>query len=294
MSKSFRYSFLDRLVFYLSYFFYKSILPLEVRKPKWKLWWYEWKYSLAKFKDYNINIPWHNDIDRISTRFGDFKIRVNTSDAANVSPAFERRDQNYLLKTINELCRKNKKVLFLDIGGDLGSYSVLVGNRFKNEQVSVKCFEPVPDSGELIKENITLNGLEQKVDLYQVALLNNDNPEARITLDIGTPGSSSMKSSTAENIREITVKAHKLDTLLADEVPGYDALVCKIDVEGVEHEVLLGAEKVIHSGKEIYVMLEDFINPSIIPFMEKNGWSFLAKVTSYNSWWYFGGGDDPS
>ena len=59
----------------------------------------------------------------------------------------------------------------------------------------------------------------------------------------------------------------------------------KIDVEGVEREVLLGAENVINSGKEVYVMLEDFINPEIISFMEQNGWSFLTKVTSYNSWW---------
>ncbi len=287
MQKKYRYTFFDNLSFYFSYLFYKCILPLEVKKPRWKLWWYEWLYSLAKVSDYTRNIPWRYSIDRITTRFGTFKIRINTSDAANVSPAFERRDQNYLLAVINKLCKQNKKVLFLDIGGDLGSYSVLVGNRFKNESVQIKCFEPVKESCDLIKENAALNGIEDAIEIFQVALLNEDNPEARITLDVGTPGSSTMKNSSSENIKEIVIRTNKLDTLLADTIAGYDVIVCKIDVEGVEREVLLGAENVINSGKEVYVMLEDFINPDIITFMEQNGWSFLAKTTSYNSWWYF-------
>jgi hypothetical protein len=48
----------------------------------------------------------------------------------------------------------------------------------------------------------------------------------------------------------------------------------------------MGAEKVIASGKDVYVMLEDFIDPGIISFMEQHQWSFLAKRTSYNSWWH--------
>src|SRR4030042_6310502 len=103
MLKKYRYTFMDNLLFYCSYFYYKLILPLEVKKPRFKLWLYEWHYSLAKFINYQMNVPWKYTIDTIQTRFGTFKIRTNTSDAANVSPAFERRDQNYLVRTINEL-----------------------------------------------------------------------------------------------------------------------------------------------------------------------------------------------
>lgn len=283
----FKYSALDNLKFYFSYFFYKFIIPLEVKKPRFKLWLYEIIYTLAKFKDYTISLPYKSKDDIVITKFGTFKIRLNTSDAANVSPAFERRDQNYLIKLIKKLCQQGKKVLFLDVGGDLGSYSVMVGNKFRNDSVDIKCFEPIDESCDMIRQNIALNGIDKKFELHPVGLLNEDNPEAKITLDIGTPGSSTMKKSDAKNTKEILVKINKLDTILAKNSKNYDVIVFKIDVEGVEREVILGSQKVIDSCKEVYVMLEDFIKPDIIPFMEKNNWSFMDKVTSYNSWWKY-------
>lgn len=287
MPEKFHYSLFDKICFYISYLFYKLILPFEVKEPRIRLWLYEMAYTLAKFKDYNLSIPYTSKNDIIITKFGTFKIRQNTSDAANVSPAFERRDQNYLRRLLTRLCNHNKKVLFLDIGGDLGSYSVMVGNAFRNNAVSIHCFEPITESCRLIKENLALNRLEDRVKLFETALLDEDNPHARMTLDVGTPGSSTMKDSSAVNTREITITTSKLDTILGDSLSQYDAVVGKIDVEGVERDVLCGAEAVIHSGKEVYVMIEDFINPDIITYMERNGWSFCAKVTSYNSWWYY-------
>ncbi len=291
MLKRFHYSLFDKFLFYFSYFFYKCIIPLEVKKPRLRLWLYEMIYSLAKFKDYTISLPYKSKDNIIITKFGKFRIRANTSDAANVSPAFERRDQNYLLKLINKLCHQKKRILFLDVGGDLGSYTVLVGNRFRHENVKIKTFEPIEDSCTLINENIALNEIEKNCEVFGVGLLNEDNPSVKITSDIGTPGSSTMKESSAQNTQEIEIKAQKLDTVLADKIDDYDAVVFKIDVEGVEKEVLLGAERIINSGREMYVLLEDFIEPRIIPFMEEKGWAFLAKVTSYNSWWYFSAGN---
>ena len=101
MLKKYSYSIVDKLRFYFSYFYYKLIIPFEVKRPRMKMWWYEFVYSMAKFRDYQLSVPWKYAIDRIETRFGKFKIRINTSDAANVSPAFERSDQNYLLQLIN-------------------------------------------------------------------------------------------------------------------------------------------------------------------------------------------------
>ena len=34
-----------------------------------------------------------------------------------------------------------------------------------------------------------------------------------------------------------------------------------------------------------YLMVEDFIDTSIIEYLEGNGWEFRAKKTDYNSWW---------
>ena len=290
MKKKFHYSFIDKLLFYVSYFFYKIIIPLEVKNPRWKMWWYEFKYTLGKFKDYNTSIPWRYSQSKIRTKFGVFKIRANTSDAANVSPAFERRDINYLLRLIKKHVKKDKRVLFLDIGADLGGYSVIVANHFKVDTVKVKCFEPVEGSCLLIKENLVLNNIENKVELYPVALLNKKNDHAQIKLDPVTPGSNSMTSEGKS--RTISIKTERLDDVIVEEISDYDAIVFKIDVEGVEQEVLEGAQRVINSGKEIYVMVEDFIKPEIINYLQKNDFDFLAKVTSYNSWWHFQAGNN--
>lgn len=285
MKKKFRYSLRDKLLFYSSYFFYKMIIPFEIKDPRWRMWWYEFRYTIAKFKDYNKSIPWEDSRDIIKTKFGIFKIRLNTSDAANVSTAFERGDINYLLRLIRNLINKGKKVLFLDIGADLGGYSVTVANHFQKEPVKVKCFEPVESSCLLIQENLALNTVEGNVELIPVALLNEKNDHAEIMLDTVTPGSSSMAGEGEK--RAVVIKTERLDDVIGDEIAEYDAFVCKIDVEGVEQEVLEGSKEVINSGKDVYVMVEDFIKPEIIHYLEKNEFDFLAKVTSYNSWWYF-------
>lgn len=251
------------------------------------MWWYEFKYTIAKFKDYNTSIPWRYSQSKIRTKFGVFKIRANTSDAANVSPAFERRDINYLLRLIKKYVKKDKRVLFLDIGADLGGYSVIVANYFKEDSVKVKCFEPVGDSCLLIKENLVLNNIENKVELYPVALLNEKNDHAEINLDTITPGSSSITSAGEVDNKTIIIKTERLDDIISDEIKEYDTIIFKIDVEGVEKEVLLGAQRILNSGKDIYIMVEDFINPEIIKYLEKNGFNFMTKVTSYNSWWHY-------
>ena len=65
----------------------------------------------------------------------------------------------------------------------------------------------------------------------------------------------------------------------------YDAIVFKIDVEGVEEDVLEGARNVLSSGQEVYLMVEDFVNPQIVSYLEGLGAGFIRKLTPYNSWW---------
>ena len=288
LKRKFQYSVLDIITFYVSYFFYKLIIPFEVRKPRWKLWIYEWIYSLAKFIDYNNSVSWKHPIDTIWTKFGIFKIRINTSDAANVSPAFERRDQNYLIQLISRLISSGKRVLFLDIGADLGSYSVLVANKFKNKQIAIKTFEPISESCALIEENIKKNSIEDYVSIYPFALANENNDNSTMELNCDTPGSSTMKKGSEIKVKkQIHIKTKKLDDILYKETGDFDSIIFKIDVEGMEKEVILGSQKIIESKKEIYLMVEDFIDPEIIDYLHKSKWDFIRKVTSYNSWWFF-------
>lgn len=275
------YSLMDRVGFYVSYLFYKMILPVEVRSPRFRLWWYELRYTLHKFRDYEYCLPWNAPGDVISTRFGSFKVRTGTADAANVSPAFERRDLNRLFRVTGKSLDAGKRVLFLDIGGDIGTYSVAVANRFISGSIDVICFEPIPDSCDLIRNNIERNGLAGKVELMETALMDERQDRLRICLNALAPGSSSVVG----DGQEVLVQADRLDNLLANRMANYDALVMKIDVEGVEESVLRGATGLLEQGIETHLMVEDFIDRSIIAYLEQNGWGFEDKLTEYNSWW---------
>lgn len=270
-----------RAAFYVSYLWHKLILPLEVRTPKFKLWWYELCYTLHKFRDYEYCLPWKYKQDVISTRFGSFRIRSGTADAANVSPAFERRDLNRLFALISNLTGAGKRVLFLDVGGDIGTYSVAVGKRFAGQQVHTLCFEPVPASCDLIRENVSGNQLSDRVDLVELALMDEKTDELKINLNVLAPGSSSL---TGEG-EELVVRADRLDHVLEERDLSYDVVVMKLDVEGAEESVLRGATGFLEEGVETHLMVEDFIDQSIIAYLESSGWDFRGKLTEYNSWW---------
>lgn len=294
MKTGFRYSLLQKTLFILSYFFYKLILPLETARPRWKLWVYEWIYSLKNLLDRlkgnrfppSYLYPFRETV--IRTRFGEYRVRPRTSDAANVSPAFERRDVNALLRLLDRLRRRDQKVLFLDIGADLGTYSVTVAGL--HPSVTVWCFEPIPDSVRLLRENLRRNALENRVRVFPCAL-SDRNGVAVIRCVPSMPGSSSAASGNRNKAlpqKEIRIHTRTLDSLAVRLAASYDAVVMKIDVEGMERKVLAGARKILKSGRAVYLLVEDFVQPAIISWLVKAGAEFLGKFTDYNSWWALG------
>jgi len=280
----FRYEFTDKFLFYWDYFFRKVFgIWFEVKRPRLKMFVYEMLYSARKFLDYESMYPSPFNVSSVETVFGKFKVRPGTVDMSNVSPAFERRDVDHLLKLIGGLLSDGKKVLFLDIGADLGTYSVTVGNRFASSgSVGLMAFEPSASSFAFLKENVTLNGLEGSATLCNAALWDADGLELEFAFNPHAPGSSSVSASGGEK-----VTTSKLDTVLKTNASKYDAIVIKLDVEGAEEKVLEGARETLSSGMDVYLLVEDFVEPAIISYLERTGWEFLAKKTQYNSFWHF-------
>ena len=68
----------------------------------------------------------------IKTKFGIFKIRPYTIDAIYASPAYERIDINYLFRTINKSIKAKRTLLFIDIGANIGKYTIMVAKKFEN------------------------------------------------------------------------------------------------------------------------------------------------------------------
>jgi FkbM family methyltransferase len=282
----FRFDVKDRILFYWRYFTLKIFsLWFEVKQPKIKMFLYELLYSLMKFIDHASLFPSPFKIDYVETKFGRFRIRPHTVDMSNVSPAFERQDMDYLLKLVGRLTEQKEKILFLDIGADIGTFSVTVGNRFRDYvPFHILAFEPAESSYSLLQENIRINNLQDKVDAYRFALFSEDNREVDFHFNPGAPGSSGLKLADSP-LPVQKVRTRTLDSVLTDKIPACDVLVLKMDVEGVESEVLRGGDTILHAGKDVYLLVEDFINPSVIDYLETKKAVFLCKLTPYNSWW---------
>jgi len=278
----FRFGLKEKILFYLDYFFRKVFsIWIEVKRPKFKMFFYEMIYSIKKIFNYESMYlsPFADDV--VETKFGKFRIRPYTVDISNASPAFERRDISALLKILKELVRQNKKILFLDIGADIGTFTVTIGNSFKDyKDLKIISFEPSP-SFELLKENILINSLKDKAVPLNFALGENEGT-MEIIFNPSVPGSSG-KGLKRENSQVIKVPVKTLDSII--EPNGLDAIIIKMDVEGMEEEILRGAKRLLTLKREIYLLVEDFIKPSIVDYLEGIGAVFLKKLTPYNSFW---------
>lgn len=281
------YSKLAKARFYLAYFGHKLMVPFDVRQPRLRFAMYEAMYTTCKFLDYfsQLAYPFHDEV--IVTRFGKFAIQRGTSDAAGVSPAYERSDVNYLLALTDRLLSRGRRVLFLDIGADIGMFSTTLLNRFPSPELQVAAFEPMPRSFALLQRNLAMNGHEEgrRLKLFQCAVGQRDNERVQIYFDPTAPGSSGLAHDNSAN-RQVEVEAHSLDKLVLDQVEACDDVIMKIDVEGMEIAVLQGAERILASGRGVYLMIEDFVDPAILAYLESSpSMQFLAKRTDYNSWW---------
>jgi FkbM family methyltransferase len=275
----------------MSYYFYKILVPFEVKSPKLDLTVYEAIYSFNNLLNVLLKknrvyvYSGHDQI--VETKFGKFKIRTGTMDAAVASPAFERLDVNCLMKLIETLVDSGQRILFLDVGGDIGSYSIAVGNKFRDKNIEIACFEPIRENYNIIKQNLALNNLNDRVTLYNFGL-GKANETLDLFFDKTSPGSSSLKREIVPNLsHSVKVEVKTLDsTQIATTTIEYNSLIMKIDVEGFEKEVLAGAINTLKRFNTVFLLVEDFVDPSINEFLRSTlNAVFIRKVTDYNSWW---------
>jgi FkbM family methyltransferase len=139
-----------------------------------------------------------------------------------------------------------------DVGANFGWYSCHLA-QLVGEGGEVHIFEPTSAIDEL-KSNLTLNKFETRCVLNQVAL---GEKEAMETLFIpeklGT-AFASFRNHSYGRARAIRVPVQKLDDYVAAKKVGHIAFI-KMDVEGAEHLVLKGAERVLKASSPL-IMLE--------------------------------------
>lgn len=151
----------------------------------------------------------------------------------------EFNDMSFLLHFLR------KEDTFLDIGANIGSYTLLASGHVGAQSIS---FEPFPKTFKVLKQNIELNELSTKVTAYNMALADK---VGTLAFTSGLDTMNHIATSNEQNVIEVQVST--LDTILTEaQVP----TLIKIDVEGFETAVIQGAKKTLQNENIKAVIIE--------------------------------------
>lgn len=185
---------------------------------------------------------------------------------------------------------KKSKNIFWDIGANIGLYSIYAAIIHKN--TSVISFEPSPLNLRLLSRNISKNNLEKKIKIIQLPLSDKKNTFSMMNetevLEGGALNSfQEMKNFEGKKFsakNRYNILGTNLNYLLQNNIiqlPDY----IKIDVDGLEHLILKGADKILRSKKikSISIELNDNYKYQLEfckRIMKKNNFSFKTKLNS--------------
>ncbi|WP_223293749.1 FkbM family methyltransferase [Gallionella capsiferriformans] len=152
----------------------------------------------------------------------------------------EFEDMAFLL----HLLRENE--LFVDVGANIGSYTILAGGA-----VGARCFsvEPIKSTFHLLEENINLNRLSENVQALNMGI-GKEKGVLRFTAGLDTVNHVVADSEQVDDVVEVPIVS--LNDLLENQEP----LLIKIDVEGFETNVIAGADKVFSTPSLLAVIME--------------------------------------
>ncbi|MEQ9453371.1 MAG: FkbM family methyltransferase [Phycisphaeraceae bacterium] len=144
--------------------------------------------------------------------------------------------------------------LFLDVGANLGLMT-LQGSRLVGAQGMVIAFEPNPAVRELLKSSVERNGYRQ-VSVMDCALGKRES-QAVLHVPMHNAGQATlMDDAYSGSVREVTIDVKRLDDVLDQLALKTNPRLLKIDVEGVELDVLRGASERLSHGVPDYVLFE--------------------------------------
>lgn len=134
--------------------------------------------------------------------------------------------------------------LFVDVGANIGSYSILASGVAGAHSVAI---EPDPRTAKNLARNVEVNRLADEVEIVEAAV---GAEEGTITF---TTGKDTMnRVATGADVDVQTVPLKRLDEILEN----YKPTLAKFDVEGYETKALLGAEQTLAQSSLSAVLLE--------------------------------------
>lgn len=166
----------------------------------------------------------------------------------------------------------------IDIGANIGSFSLKVAKYLhkNNSNYKVYAFEPYKKIFTLLKKNLNLNkAINNSIILENTPISNKDNQNYLVKIVKNNLGANKLYSINKKinDTRSRTSASVSLDTyILRNKIQNISFI--KIDVEGMEIEVLEGAKKVLKKNSPtLFIEINEKVynknGKSIIPFLTK-------------------------
>ena len=260
----------------LSYIFYKIILFIDklfnlFTKRSLLIWLKDYlqkdAYKSIKILDTNVNffVPNHLTNSRVDTFFIKEPETLEWIDSFN----------------------NTENLVFWDIGANIGLYSIY--NSLKNNNSQTVSFEPSTSNLRVLSRNISINNLENKIQIVPIPLTNKTNQFLMMKEGEFCEGgalNSFGESWNYEGNEFISDMNYKLLGTTINYLLDNRILVIpdhiKIDVDGIEHLILEGANKYLKNTKikslsiEINENFKEQYN-EVLRIMNKNDFKILHK-----------------
>jgi FkbM family methyltransferase len=201
--------------------------------------------SFLRYLLFNISLKFNKEI--VYNSLGGIKIFVRKGDSSIIGNIYfglqEFSESAFLLHFLR------KDDVFLDVGANLGHYSLLASGVCGAESVSV---EPVVKTYDQLIRQLKLNELDEMVTTLNIGV-SSEEGELYFSTDMGPMNRVvNEEYKNAERIKVMTI-----DSIVNDK----DIRLIKIDVEGYENHVLNGCERIMSTENLKAVIIElNFLN----------------------------------
>lgn len=192
----------------------------------------------------------------INSDYGPIIINVNDSGVGKsiCQTGYWANDDIEIIKTLaNFLLEKKEKIIFYDVGANIGTHSLALSKTFK-DKIKIRAFEAQRQIFNMMCGTIAINGISN-IHCYNLAVSNNSGEIVNIPmpdygnsnnfggLELIAPLRSDNQNMIKDNYEEI--KTVNLDSF--DEAVDF----IKMDIEGMEDKAFMGATSIMQKYKPI-------------------------------------------
>ncbi|MDA9674876.1 FkbM family methyltransferase [Pelagibacteraceae bacterium] len=197
-------------------------------------------------------------IDFFTIKYQQIFLRLKITDAVDRHILFRGEYENEQIEYLFDMIKKYQISVFIDIGSNIGLYSILMEENFP--RLKIYAFEPHPDAFARLKVNLELNK-SQNIECFNLAL---SNENRKSFLNIGNNHIKDFKNfqsggAKVNDFGSIPINLSTGDSIFNNQ---NDIISIKIDVEGHENLVINGMHNLLNNNKvliQIEIHLENFI-----------------------------------